>query len=147
MLTAYSRRKGRITRPEVFLLFPSSAHLPFPLLLLASSSPTRIGSVITPKTQPYQFDSANTATKPSHDYKTLISPPAPAFVIKMVHASAVEEFKKDDVELTVPPSEPRPILIIVMVRNSPQTEGLSSLSGSRILVRSSKSTPAPGSVV
>jgi len=36
-------------------------------------------------------------------------------VNKMVHASAVEEFKKDDVELTVPPSEPRPILIIVMV--------------------------------
>jgi hypothetical protein len=44
----------------------------------------------------------------------------------MVHASAVEEFKKDDVELTVPPSEPRPILIIVMVRTSPIIEGVSS---------------------
>jgi hypothetical protein len=33
----------------------------------------------------------------------------------MVHASAIEEFSKNDVELTVPPGEPRPILIIVMV--------------------------------
>lgn len=34
----------------------------------------------------------------------------------MVHASALEQFEKNDVELTVPASEPRPILIIVMVR-------------------------------
>jgi len=63
----------------------------------------------------------------------------------MVHANAVEEFKKDDVELTVPPSEPRPILIIVMVSASQIMEGLSLLSGSRILVGSS--TTHPGNVI
>lgn len=36
----------------------------------------------------------------------------------MVHASALEQFEKNDVELTVPASEPRPILIIVMVSAS-----------------------------
>jgi hypothetical protein len=53
----------------------------------------------------------------------------------MVHASAVEEFKKDDVELTVPSSEPRPILIIVMVSTFLyQCIASSSMSGSRFLV-------------
>jgi hypothetical protein len=33
----------------------------------------------------------------------------------MVHAAAVEEFEKKDVELTVPPGEPRPVLLVVMV--------------------------------
>lgn len=33
----------------------------------------------------------------------------------MVSAEAVEKFKENDVELTVPPGAPRPILIIVMV--------------------------------
>ncbi|KAK1927922.1 P-loop containing nucleoside triphosphate hydrolase protein [Papiliotrema laurentii] len=32
----------------------------------------------------------------------------------MVHAAAVEEFEKKDVELTVPPGEPRPVLLVVM---------------------------------
>jgi len=52
----------------------------------------------------------------------------------MVHASAVEEFKKDDVELTVPPSEPRPILIIVMVRAELRHRLGAHSTGSRILV-------------
>ena len=36
----------------------------------------------------------------------------------MVHAAAVEKFEENDVELTVPPGEPRPLLLIVMVRPS-----------------------------
>jgi len=31
-----------------------------------------------------------------------------------VHEAAIEQFRKNDVELTVPPGEPRPVLIIVM---------------------------------
>lgn len=34
---------------------------------------------------------------------------------KMVHAAAIEEFEKKDTELTVPPGEPRPLLLVVMV--------------------------------
>lgn len=37
------------------------------------------------------------------------------FIPKMVSASALEAFEKNDVELTVPPGEPRPVLLIVMV--------------------------------
>jgi len=33
----------------------------------------------------------------------------------MVHASAVEDFEKNDVELSVPAGEPRPVLLVVMV--------------------------------
>jgi len=33
----------------------------------------------------------------------------------MVHTSAVEAFERNDVELTVPPGEPRPVLLVVMV--------------------------------
>ncbi len=36
-------------------------------------------------------------------------------VAQMASAHAWEEFRKNDVELTVPPGQPRPILIIVMV--------------------------------
>jgi hypothetical protein len=33
----------------------------------------------------------------------------------MVHQEAIKEFRENDVELTVPPGVPRPVLIVVMV--------------------------------
>ena len=41
--------------------------------------------------------------------------------IAMVSACAAEEFQVDDVELTVPPGAPRPVLIIVMVGRARDT--------------------------
>ena len=64
----------------------------------------------------------------------------------MVSAKALEAFNEYDVELTVPPGQPRPILIIVMVCRSEafpigvrDVDTLLSV-GSRIMV----SDPSPG---
>ena len=43
----------------------------------------------------------------------------------MVHQSAVQAFEKNDVELTLPPGEPAPVLLIVMVGRPSMYRGTS----------------------
>ena len=136
-LTAYSRRNHRGTRAEYFnvvsIFYTSIISRYHSLTWLNLNRSTDRPSHTSQHFHYIQADRVILAHQLDTAYSNAFSPTL-ASVINMVHASAVEEFKKDDVELTVPPSEPRPILIIVMVRAEHRHMLEANSTGSRILV-------------